>query len=235
MPAHWADVLQLRPELLSNQGQVTGLQMSLYDAVYRTSDVPYQEADYYSDITEPTPSLVQFLATIAARLGSHRDLKALYHLDQGMGGGKSHALVGAYHLAKDSAALFRTELGKRVRSEAEQIAGGEVDLSGTRVVVLSADNMTPGKTNPVYGSATTLHERFLWALVDGDKNKKKYLELRELGSDKAALRTALESVGAPVLILLDELMDYVMLLSDAAHLKGMPGEQAFLNALSGAE
>src|SRR3954466_11956038 len=94
---HWADALRLRPELISNQGQITGLQMSLYDAVYRTSDVPYQEADYYSDITEPTPSLVRFLATVAARLGSKRDVRALYHLDQGMGGGKSHALVGTYH------------------------------------------------------------------------------------------------------------------------------------------
>jgi len=52
-----------------------------------------------------------------------------------------------------------------------------------------------------------------------------------MGSDKAALRAALESCGGPVLILLDELMDYVMQLSDGAHIKSMPGEQAFLNAL----
>ena len=226
---HWADALRLRPELLSNQGQITGLQMSLYDAVYRTADVPYQEADYYSDITEPTPSLVRFLATVAARLGSKRDVHALYHLDQGMGGGKSHALVGAYHMAHDAAAFFGTDLGKAVRVEAEQIAGGPVQLKNARVVVLSADNMTPGKTNPVFGSATTLHERFLWSLTRGEK--KRYEQLRGMGSDKAALRSALESAGGPVLILLDELMDYAMQLSDAAHLKGMPGEQAFLNAM----
>lgn len=226
---HWAESLRLRPELLSNQGQVTGLQMSLYDAVYRTMDVPYQETDYYSDITEPTPSLVRFLGTIAARLGSKRDIRALYHLDQGMGGGKSHALVGCYHLAKHGNVFFRTELGKKVRAEAEHIAGRSVKVNGTRLVVLSADNMSPGKTNPVFGPATTLHERFLWALFEGDK--KRYHESRDRGPDKAALRAALESAGSPVLILLDELMDYVMQLSDAAHVNRMPGEQAFLNAL----
>lgn len=226
---HWADMLRLRPELVSNRGQVTGLQMSLYDAVYRTADVPYQEADYYSDITEPTPSLVRFLGTVGARLGSKRDIHALYHLDQGMGGGKSHALVGAYHLAKHGDVFFRTELGKKARTEAEQIAGRPVKVDGTRVVVLSADNMSPGKTNPVFGPATTLHERFLWALFEGDK--KRYHDFRERGPDKAALRAALESAESPVLILLDELMDYAMQLSDAAHVNRMPGEQAFLNAL----
>ena len=34
-----------------------------------------------------------------------------------------------------------------------------------------------------------------------------------------------------MLILLDELMDYVLQLSDASALESMPGEQAFLNAL----
>ena len=226
---HWASALQLRTELVTNQGQVTGLQMSLYDAVYRTADVPYQEAEYYSDITEPTPSLVRFLATAAARLGSPRDVRALYHLDQGMGGGKSHALVGAYHMARHADDFFNTNLGKQVLAEAQHLAGGRINLIGARVVVLSADNMTPGKANPVFGPATTLHERFLWSLFDGDR--KLYQHHRELGSDKAALRTALEAPGSPVLILLDELMDYVMQLSDQSHIKGMPGEQAFLSAL----
>ena len=51
------------------------------------------------------------------------------------------------------------------------------------------------------------------------------------GPNKATLQQALGSVGGPVLILLDELMDYVLHLSDASVLDSMPGEQAFLNAL----
>lgn len=229
LPKHWADALRLRPELLDNQGQVADLRMSLYDAVYQTADVPYTEVGYYSDITEPTASLIGFAGAVAARLGSTRPLRALFHLDQGMGGGKSHSLVGLYHLGAQPKAFFKTDLGKRIKAEAESLAGGKVDLEEVRVVVLSADNMSPGKTNPVYGPATTLHERFLWSLFSGDK--KLYQRYRAEGSDKASLRRAMEEVGGPVLILLDELMDYVMQLSDAANMGGMPGEKAFLNAL----
>ena len=46
------------------------------------------------------PNLVGFLARVARRLGGTGESIALFHLDQGMGGGKSHALVGLYHMAE---------------------------------------------------------------------------------------------------------------------------------------
>ncbi len=227
--AHWADVLELRQELLDTAGQIADLQMSLYSAVYTDRDVPYQDPGYYADITEPTVGLVRFMGAIARRLGTRSTGgKALFHLDQGMGGGKSHALVGLYHLAGDPAAFLPTELGRLVREEAEQ-AGGTIDLTGARAVVLSADNMTPGATSPEFGPATTLYERFLWTLFAGDKAR--YHQHLAEGPNKAALARALAAVGGPVLILLDELMDYVMLLSDKAHRDSMPGEKAFLSNL----
>src|SRR6266487_5733626 len=227
--AHWADVLELRQELLDTAGQIADLQMSLYSAVYTDRDVPYQDPGYYADITEPTVGLVRFVGAVARRLGTNATGgKALFHLDQGMGGGKSHALVGLYHLANDPAAFLATELGHLVREEAEQ-AGGTIDLTGARAVVLSADNMTPGATSPEFGPATNLYERFLWSLFKGDKAR--YNQHLAEGPNKAALARALEDVGGPVLILLDELMDYVMLLSDKQHLASMPGEKAFLSNL----
>ena len=226
---HWADALTLRREIIDSAGQIADLQMSLYSAVYTDRDVPYQEPVYYTEITEPTVTLTRFMGAVARRLGTTSSAgKALFHLDQGMGGGKSHALVGLYHLANDPAAFFGTELGQLVREEAEQ-AGGTIDPTGARVVVLSADNMTPGATSPEFGPATTLYERFLWSLFDGDKAR--YNEHLAAGPNKAALARALEAVGKPVLILLDELMDYAMLLSDQTHLGSMPGEKAFLNSL----
>jgi Protein of unknown function (DUF499) len=226
--AHWADILSLREEVASAEGRIGDLQMSLYSAVYADRVVPYRDPGYYSDITEPTPGLISFMATIARRLGGDgTGERALFHLDQGMGGGKSHALVGLYHLANTPEAFLATELGERVRREAEH--RGPVDLAGTKVVVLSADNMTPGATSPEFGPATTLFERFLWSLLDGDQER--YRRQLAEGPNKAALHRALESVGRPVLILLDEVMDYVLQLSDRAHLTSMPGEQSFIAAL----
>jgi hypothetical protein len=225
---HWADVLSLRSEVTQSDGSVGELQMSLHKAVYRTVDVPYRKVGYYVDITQPTPNLVGFFARIARRLGTGADAPALFHLDQGMGGGKSHALVGLYHMASSPAEFFDTELGHLVRTEAEQ-GGLDVDLSGTKTVVLTADYFSPGKTNEVFGPATSLFERFIWSLVDGDMDR--YQQYIDGGPNKATLQQALADARRPVLILLDELMDYVLQLSDATNVDRMPNEKAFLNAL----
>ncbi len=226
--SHWVDVLPLRSEVFASDGSVGELQMSLHKAVYQTVDVPYRKVSYYGEITQPTPNLSGFFSRVARRLGSDVDSTALFHLDQGMGGGKSHALVGLYHMANSPQEFFATELGQKVRTEAEH-TGAHVDLTGTQTVVLTADYFSPGRATETFGPATNLFERFLWALTKGDMDR--YRRYVDGGPNKEILQQALSDVGRPVLILLDELMDYVLQLSDAASIASMPSEQAFLNAL----
>ena len=228
---HWTEALTLRPEVLASDGGVGELQMSLHKAVYQTVDVPYRDVAYYSDITQPTPNLIGFFSRVARRLGSKSESTALYHLDQGMGGGKSHALVGLFHMANDPKKFFATALGKEVLAEAES-GGTKIDIAGTRVVSLTADNFSPGKPSETFGPASDLFGRFLWALFA--KNRTLYDKYLAKGANKETIRDALAEVGGPVLILLDELMDYVMELSDAKVVDSMPGEKAFLNALADA-
>jgi Protein of unknown function (DUF499) len=224
----WAELLKLRPEVIASDGGVGDLQMSLHKAVYQTVDVPYREIDYYAEITQPTPNLVGFFSRIARRLANAGEAVALYHLDQGMGGGKSHALVGLYHMAVNPAKFFGTELGKGVLGEAKA-AGAKINITGTRVVTLTADHFSPGKPTELFGPAVSLFERFLWALFVGDRTQ--YDAYVTKGPNKATLEGALASIGRPVLILLDELMDYALQLSNVTAVDNMPGEQAFLNAL----
>ncbi|MFG1685198.1 DUF499 domain-containing protein [Nonomuraea sp. NPDC049269] len=226
---HWADILDLRSEVIERQGHAEGLQMSLYAAVYQTYEVPYRDATYWCDITEPTPRLVGFLADIARRLATPADIKALYQLDQGMGGGKSHALVGCWHMATNTEAFFATDVGIAVKREAESRSNETVVIPQVRTIVLCADHFSPGVARPEFGPATNLHERFLWSLFDGDRSA--YDEHVSKGIDKAALKDALSAASQPVLILLDEIMDYALALADREHVADMPGEQAFLNAL----
>lgn len=225
---NWTGTLTLRPEVVATDGGVGDLQMSLHRAVYQTVDVPYRDVAYYAEITQPTPNLVGFFSRVARRLANADESVALFHLDQGMGGGKSHALVGLHHMAARPKEFFSTELGKAVLSEAES-GGRKADLADAQVVTLTADHFSPGKPSEVFGPATTLFERFLWAVVDGDRAR--WDGYVAQGPNKATLQDALASVGRPVLILLDELMDYVLQLSDASAVASMPGEQAFLNAL----
>lgn len=228
---HWADVLELRPEVRNSDGSIGELQMSLHKAVYQTVDVPYRKVEYYGDITEPTPNLAGFFARVAHRLGTNADASALFHLDQGMGGGKSHALVGLYHMVNSSDKFFATDLGRQVHAEATR-GTGVIDLADAVTVTLTADYFSPRATNEVFGPATNLFERFIWALVDG--NMDRYQRYVAGGPNKGTLQQALADTGRPVLILLDELMDYILALSDVAHIDTMPGEKAFLNALTDA-
>ncbi|HTJ68791.1 MAG TPA: DUF499 domain-containing protein [Actinospica sp.] len=225
---HWADLLTLRPEVTVADGSVGDLQMSLHKAVYQTIDVPYRKVAYYGEITQPTPNLVGFFSRVARRLGTDAETTALFHLDQGMGGGKSHALVGLYHMVNAPQEFFATELGRRVRAEAEQ-GGLDMDLANTQAVVLTADYFSPGKTTETFGPATSLFERFLWSLTGGDMDR--YRRYVERGPNKGTLQQALGDAGRPVLILLDELMDYVLQLADVSNVDRMPNEKAFLNAL----
>ena len=223
----WTDVLKLRPEVLGSGGSPGELQMSLYKAVFQTVEVPYRDVEYYADITEPTPNIVGFLGRVARRLSGLGDGAALFHLDQGMGGGKSHALVGLFHMAAHTAEFFSSEFGAQIRAEAEQY--GRLDLGETRCVVLTADYFTPGVASEAFGPATTLFERFLWSLFEGDNEL--YGQYRDMGPNKATLLEALRATDRPVLILLDELMDYALALSDEAVVASMVVEQGFLNAL----
>lgn len=58
----------------------------------------------------------------------------------------------------------------------------------------------------------------------------RYQHYVAMGPNKATLQQALMDTARPVLILLDELMDYALHLSDAEHVASMPSEKAFLNA-----
>ena len=108
----WWKALKLRPEILNAAGQIDDVQMSLFAAVHGAgnSRPPYAEAAYYGEITHPTERLIDLLSEVAIRIGGGDDYlkaRAVTRLDQGMGGGKSHACIGAYHLAAHPLSIVR--------------------------------------------------------------------------------------------------------------------------------
>ncbi len=213
----WWERLQLRPEIVDADGRIDDVQMSLGEAVHTTkgaAPVPYADADYYGQITEPTARLTALLADIAVRLGGGADYTkagALTRLNQGMGGGKSHALIGAWHLAAHPQEFLTTDIGRAVRNTAEEKVGHGLpgNLGDPIVVVLDLDNSTPGVgRKEVDGpDATTLHEKFLWRLFAGDANL--FNQYREHWGSKAEIKEALALQNRPVLVVVDEIMDYV--------------------------
>ncbi len=232
----WWEAIQLRDEVLSSDGAVDDVQMSLHDAVFGEEGVgagrtPYASPEYFGEITHPTGGLVRIMGRIAVRLGVADSTltEAVWRLDQGMGGGKSHGLVGLWHLAAHPQQLAATDLGKMVMAEADEIAGkGRVsdDLGNPICVVLDCDNTTASVED--FGPAVRLGERFLWRLFDKDYDR--YTEFKDHIANKAKLADALRSTGRPVLVLVDEVMDYLRVAAAADH-KGAVLDMGFLRAL----
>jgi hypothetical protein len=239
----WWEALVLRQEIIDASGRVVDdVQASLYRVVYGTGAgrPPYADAAHYGKITHPTAQLVDLLTKIAIRLGggSRYDIgAALTRLDQGMGGGKSHACIGAWHLATNPEALAKEELGRAVFEQARSAIGEELpkDLNRPHAVVLSCDNMTPGA--PVAEQdgpwAYNLYERFLWRLFAGmSDQRERYEGYRKHFANKAKIGEAIASVGRPVLIIIDEVLNYVGDGLEGADSQLAGQDMAFLRALT---
>ncbi len=209
-PTPWWNIMTLRPEVITSGGIISDVRMSLHSAAIASGvRAPYSRPDYYGDITHPAGSLVDFMARVAVRLGVPYSTQtpAVWRLDQAMGGGKSHGLVGLWHLATHPRLLAATDLGQQVIKSALEITGRPVDpdLNSPRCVVLDCDNTTA--TEEDFGPAKSLGERFLWRLFQPDHNP--YEKYRPHLTNKAKLGEALQTAGRPVLVLIDEIMDYL--------------------------
>lgn len=234
----WWEALTLRDEIIGASGAIDDVQMSLNDSVYaKGSQRPlYAEPEYYGEITHPTGQLVDLLAKLAIRTGggaSYERAPALIRLDQGMGGGKSHACIGAWLQAERPAAFAKTDIGKAVRAHAADVIGRDLpeDLDKPRTVVLALDSMTPGApVQELDGPARNLWERFLWRLFDRDYAR--YEDYRPYFNDKSKIIDALRSVGRPVLIIADEIVNYIGEGLDGAGDEQLTGQDmGFIRAL----
>jgi hypothetical protein len=237
-PTPWWSAIKLRQEILDASGQIDDVQMSLFRAVHGTgaSRPAYADAGYYGEITHPTDRLVDLLTEIAVRIGGADDYlraRAVTRLDQGMGGGKSHACIGAFHLAAHPDVLLTTQLGAGIRDRSKQKLGRDLpaELSSPHVVVLPCDNMTPGAPiQELDGPATSLYERFLWRLFSKDYTL--YERYQPYFSDKSKVAEALKALHRPVLIIIDEILDYVGNGLDGANKPDLAAQDmAFLRAL----
>ena len=91
--------------------------------------------------------------------------------------------------------------------------------------------MTPGAPiQELDGPATSLYERFLWRLFSKDYTL--YERYQPFFSDKSKIAEALKALNRPVLIIVDEILDYVGNGLDGANKPELAAQDmAFLRAL----
>ena len=169
---HWADVLTLRPE-------VTRLRRldrrPADDACTRPSTRPSTCPTARSTTTPTSPSRprTSSASSAASPAGSAPDAEPARRCST-----STRAWAAARATPSSACTTWpttprsssRTDLGQQVTAEAEQ-SGARPDLTGAKVVTLTADYFTPGATSEAFGPATNLFERFIWSLVDGDMDR----------------------------------------------------------------
>ncbi|MCY4520066.1 MAG: DUF499 domain-containing protein [Caldilineaceae bacterium] len=201
-------MLELRPDLQETEGDVPNTAASIHDAMH--GEGPYADPAWYGDVTHPTPELVQLMVDTAVRIGVDNAYKpGVWHLDQAMGGGKSHCLVGLWHLAAQPDAFRESGLGRLVWKSARDEAGMLLpdDLGRPVAVVLDCDS--PAFLPDRDGEAQNLAERFLWRLLADEPDRELlFLKFRSRVADKEGLRQIILSRQRPVLILIDEILDF---------------------------
>ena len=113
----WWQTLRIRDELIEASGSIGDVQMSLKGVAYGNAGAypAYADVAYFGEITHPSQSLRRIAADIAVRLagegGQAPSAKPVWRFDQGMGGGKSHALVALYHMATNPTEFASTDIG----------------------------------------------------------------------------------------------------------------------------
>lgn len=228
----WWRELRPREELIASSGAINDIQMNLAGVAYGSGGdgLPYRSVEYFGAITHPSPSLCRVAADVAVRLGGRGgqapSAKPVWRFDQGMGGGKSHALVALWHMATDPRGFAATDVGSQILHEARyQVGGGALDdgLGAPIVVALPGDQLDPQRPDPeIYGGARTLWELFLFRLYEGDHDRWR------ADKDTISYQDALRRVGRPVLILFDEVMHYVRRSSATGSSERAVQDQAFL-------
>lgn len=192
----------------------------------------YADPVTFFDLTYITRGLRAQLVSMMQRLGGRGQGASVVQLDTTFGGGKTHTLLAMYHLAKHGHALADRDDVRALTNEARVEAPPQA-----AVAVLDGSYLSPTSVRQTPEGLTI---KTLW----GDMayqlgGAAAYERLR--ASDEAMsapgsrdISDMLRAVGRPVLILLDELLDYA---TKAAAVKAGRGYlveqvQSFIKALT---
>lgn len=188
-------------------------------------DTPYTDpAIFFGEATYPTTGMRDLLSTVLRRLSGDATASAITRLESGFGGGKTHSLIGLVHCVKQ---------GRAIASMVEPLFPGLPlpNADEVRLVAIAGDVLSVNRA-----SGADLIPYTLWgelALQVGGEALYRELETDAVSlaaPGEAFFRRVLE--GRKVLVMIDELAQYVAR-AEAAH-PGRGAEQvaAFLMALS---
>jgi hypothetical protein len=167
----------------------------------------YLDPNKFFERTHFTTSLKELLTNAVRRLEGDSNAAPVSLLLTGLGGGKTHALIALYHLAKN-AKLLSKATRDLLASE-----GVPVPSTEASVVVFDGVALDPKRVEERYGG------RHLWSYIFGELGAAEVAErYRDVAPGSEVIYEVLSAVERerPVVILMDETLNY---------LENLPGKE----------
>src|SRR5262245_56882431 len=103
------DQCKPRAEVLAGQLPDSIFAADLWEVVLKRSQTHPDDLDpvRFSAGTHPTENLKLLIKEIAERLAGVQEKTPVFRLETGFGGGKTHALIGAVHVAREGEKLAK--------------------------------------------------------------------------------------------------------------------------------
>ena len=192
---------------------------SLGDVVQNRGAVVYRDPDTFFKKTFFTTGLINLISNVLLKLSGAIKEGVVIQIQTPFGGGKTHALLALYHVFKHPEEAMRHEVIKNIL-EKNEIAR----IPETKVVVFVGEYADPLKGRTLWGDIA--HQLGCYELV------KEYDE-KKVAPGKDLIFKML-SENKPVLILMDELLQYVVRALGVEVKEGtLKGQvQSFLKALT---
>ncbi len=212
------DCCELRPEVLQGELDDAIFAADFGHVVEGIAPKVYLDPEEFFKNTHPAAALKKVVNNVFGRLADPNESGARIRLSTGFGGGKTHTLIALWHLAKNINKLsIGTELLDAAgRPEKVVVAGVDGDKAGTEVFLQHANF----QTHSLWGELA-----YQLGGVRGYEKVKNIDDPEKV--PHAALIREILTTGAPVLILLDEIVLYMCKLSE----RGKNALTSFINSL----
>lgn len=200
----WREIISPHKDVLEGSFQEAEFAADLSKVAGGTATPEYQDPALFFERTYITEGMALLLDSVVKRMtGKGGD--PVVQLKTAFGGGKTHAILSAYHIAKGEKPVSELLGVSTILDKA-----GITDLPKARVVVLDGNALSPSQPRK-YGSKTinTLWGELAWQ-IGGEKG---YSLLEQADKDgtspgKEILAELFKSFS-PVLVLMDETVAYI--------------------------
>ena len=200
--APWKDVVRPHPDIVSGSYGQAEYAADLHQVAHGESSEEYGDPAGFFKRTYLTEGLKTLLTMTARRLSGDPNAQAVINLQTTFGGGKTHSMLAAWHLAGP------TPL-KDLTQDVQDLLADTSIPDGVRRVAIVGNEISPGQptTKPDGTVVHTLWGELAWQLGGAEAHELIAQADRTGTNPGAALRTLI-SRHTPALILIDEWVAY---------------------------